>query len=44
MVYDGSYVPYMMLGKVVSGICAVILALFIYKKEDQIAEGKNKNG
>lgn len=33
MAFDGSYIAPMILGKLVSGICAVVLALVIYKEK-----------
>lgn len=47
MAYDGAYVAPMMVGKLVSGICAVILALLIYKgdkiKKTALADLPSKN-
>jgi ethanolamine transporter len=35
MAYDGTYVLPMILGKLVSGVCAVALALIMYKEKPQ---------
>jgi ethanolamine transporter len=38
MVFDNSYILPMIIGKITSGICAVILALFVYKSDVQETE------
>ena len=38
MAFDGAYVIPMIVGKLVSGVCAVILALLIYKEPEKAAE------
>ena len=38
MAYDNRYVAPLVVGKLVAGVCAVILALLLYKKEDAKAE------
>ena len=35
MAFDGSYVAPMIVGKLISGVCAVILALLLYKSDVQ---------
>ena len=38
MAYDNRYVAPMVVGKLIAGVCAVILALLIYKKENTQTE------
>ena len=38
MAYDGSYVLPMIVGKVVSGVCAVLLVMVMYKEKTQTTE------
>ena len=45
MTFDRSYVLPMIIGKIVSGICAVLLALLLYKgdkAESGMRSGRNK--
>jgi len=38
MAFDSSYVAPMIVGKLISGVCAVILAFFLYKNGKELAE------
>ena len=40
MAFDESYVLPMIVGKLISGICALVLASLIYKGDMQEADGK----
>ena len=43
MAFDSSYVLPMMIGKIISGICALVLAFFIYKGDKNTQVDKPKN-
>lgn len=38
LAYDGRYVAPMIVGKIISGICAVILAFLLYKEDNNLSE------
>lgn len=42
LAYDGRYVVPMIVGKIISGICAVILAFLLYKEDKNFNEEYNK--